>query len=173
VEEAAMREIRKLRKEAGVTQRALAEAAGTSQPTIAAYEGGRKSPTLETVRRLANAVGLEMTVEYHPPLTREERRSLALHEAIAERVHKDPEPVLRRARKSLARMKEANPGAAPLLREWEILLDRPLQDLLPVLTDQSPRGRELRQVTPFAGVLSAADRAAVYRAFREAEGRAS
>ncbi|MCZ6793951.1 MAG: helix-turn-helix transcriptional regulator [Planctomycetota bacterium] len=47
-----------LRRTAGVTQSALAEAAGTSQPTVAAYEKGRKSPTLSTVRRLAESVGL-------------------------------------------------------------------------------------------------------------------
>ena len=70
-----MSEIRRLRKTVGVTQAALADAAGTSQPTIAAYETGRKSPTLGTVKRLAESVGLAMSVNFHPPLTREDRRS--------------------------------------------------------------------------------------------------
>jgi hypothetical protein len=37
------------------------------------------------VYRLARSAGLEATVIFHPPMTREERRSLALHSAIAKR----------------------------------------------------------------------------------------
>jgi len=43
-----MTEIRELRRVARVKQ----ADAGTSQPTIAAYESGRKSPTLPTVHGL-------------------------------------------------------------------------------------------------------------------------
>jgi hypothetical protein len=39
-----------------------------------------------------------------------------------------------------------------------------------VLLDPHPRARELRQVTPFAGVLSPAERADVYRHFAGSEG---
>lgn len=164
-----MGEVKKLRDRAGVTQRELADAGGTSQPTIAAYESGRKSPTMDTVKRLARSMGLETAVEFHPPMTREERRSLFLHRAIAERLDEDPEAVLSRARRNLRRMMEAQPGAAPLLREWAVVLERPLEHLLPVLLDPSPHARELRHVTPFAGVLSARERAAVYRAFADRE----
>ena len=75
-----------LREAAAMTQADLALAGGTSQPAIAAYEAGRKNPTVGTVRRLARGVGLEMAVEYFPPLTREERRSLVLHRRIADRL---------------------------------------------------------------------------------------
>jgi hypothetical protein len=57
----------------------------------------------------------------------------------------------------------------PLLREWDLILDRPLPALLAVLSDEGEWSRELRHVTPFAGVLGAAERAAVYRAFEEEE----
>jgi transcriptional regulator with XRE-family HTH domain len=164
-----MKEVRKLRDRARVTQSVLAEAGGTSQPTIAAYEGGRKSPTLDTLRRLASSVGLELAVDFHPPLKREERRSLFLHAEIARRLAENPEAVLERARGNLARMARAHPGTAPLLEEWKVILERPLEHLVPVLVDPAPHARELRQVTPFAGVLSARERAAVYRAFSEQE----
>ena len=52
-------------------------------------------------------------------------------------------------------------------------LDRPLSALLPVLTDPGEWARELRHVTPFSDVLSAAERSAVYRAFADAERRVS
>ncbi len=164
-----MNEIKALRVRTGLSQAALAAAAGTSQPTIAAYEADRQSPTLATVRRLANSAGMEARMQFYPRLTREDRRSLFLHEAIAEHLMKDPKGVLARARANLKRMSACHAGARQLLREWVVLLDRPLDDLVPVLTDASPRARELRHVTPFAGVLSTAERTDVYREFARRE----
>lgn len=165
--------IRTLREQAALTQTELAQAGGTSQPTIAAYEGDRKSPTIGTVRRLAGAVGLDAGVAYYPALTREDRRSLELHRAIAVHLRTDPEGVLARARRTLEHMVERTGGSSQALREWSVLLDRPLEALLPLLTDPSPWARELRHATPFAGVLSAEQRADVYREFHAADRRAS
>ena len=58
-----------------------------------------------------------------------------------------------------------------MLDEWGVLLKRLIPELIPVLTDPGARARELRQVTPFAGVLSAKERATEYRAFAEEERR--
>ena len=41
-----MEPVQLIRAAAGMTQRQLADAAGISQPTVAAYESGTKSPTL-------------------------------------------------------------------------------------------------------------------------------
>jgi len=166
-----MNTIRLLRDLSDLTQAELAEAAGTSQPTIAAYEAGRKSPTLRTLHRLARVVGLEATIAFYRPMTREERRSLHLHRAIARRLEESPELVLARAQDTLLLMRGKHPEAEQLFREWEVLLDRPVSELLPALIDPSPRGRELRQVTPFAGILTAEERTGVYRSFREEESR--
>ena len=159
--------VKSLRRSAGVTQAELAEAAGTSQPTVAAYETGRKSPTVGTLQRMARALDLEASVAFHPPMTREERRSLALHEAIAERLAEDPASGIARARRTLERMVAGPAGSSQLIKEWRVLLDRPLAGLLPVLTDPGPWARELRHVTPFAGILTAAERAAVYERFAQ------
>ena len=166
-----MNPIKRLRRIAGLTQAALAARAGTSQPTVAAYESGRKSPRLDTVQRLAGAAGLEAIVEFHPPLTREERRSLELHREIAERLSDSPERVRARARENLARMRTVAPHASDVLDEWASRLDGPAPALLRCLTDPHPWARELRHVSPFGGVLTAAERAAVYERFRESEGR--
>ena len=55
--------IQSARRRAGFTQDVLAEMAGTSRPTLSAYEHGRKSPTLDTADRLLEAAGfaLELT----------------------------------------------------------------------------------------------------------------
>lgn len=164
-----MHPVRKLRRLAGLTQVRLAELAGTSQATIAAYETGRKSPTLRTLDRLGVAAGLEVAVEFVTPLSREERRSLALHEAIAGRLMDDPVRVVKGAKANLARMTSVHRHALPLLREWKRILDRPVGEIRDALVDPRPRARELRHVTPFAGVLSGPERAEVYRAFRRSE----
>ncbi|REJ73539.1 MAG: helix-turn-helix domain-containing protein [Acidobacteria bacterium] len=164
-----MNVVKDLRDRCALTQRELAEKARTSQPTIAAYESGAKSPNLRTLERMARAVGLEAAVEFVPPLTREDRRSLALHRAIAEKLQTQPQPTLERARRNLERMASNNPGATEILARWRGLLAGPLSQILEVLRDPRPSARELRHVTPFAGVLSAPERAEVYRRFAAAE----
>jgi transcriptional regulator with XRE-family HTH domain len=48
------------RRAAGLNQDELARRAGTSRPTLSAYEHGRKSPTLETASRLLAETGFEL-----------------------------------------------------------------------------------------------------------------
>jgi transcriptional regulator with XRE-family HTH domain len=52
----------RLRTEAGLTQAELAERMGTTQSAIARMEGGGARPTLETLEKLAVAVGSELVV---------------------------------------------------------------------------------------------------------------
>lgn len=107
------------------------------------------------------------------PMTREDRRSLALHEAISEVLVEDPNGVIARARQTLELMIEKHPGAAMLLAEWDLILRLPVSDQVEVLRDPRARARELRHVTPFAAILSAAERTAVYRRFEASEEAAS
>lgn len=51
-----------VRRAAGLSQQELARRAGTSRPTVSAYEHGRKSPSLDTVKRLLDAAGYELDV---------------------------------------------------------------------------------------------------------------
>ena len=166
-----MNPVARLRRITGLTQSALAALAGTSQPTIAAYETGTKRPSLRTLQRLASAAGLGVHVAFVPHLTREDRRSLALHERIADRLRVAPAETLARARANVARMRRLHPHASDLLDEWERLLQGPPDALADALVSPGLHGRDLRHVTPFAGVLSAAERAAVYLQFRRDEMR--
>ena len=161
-----MNVIRLLRARAGLTQQELASTAGTSQSTIAAYEAGAKSPTLRTVEKLAASVGLEMVAEFVPRMTREDRRSLAFHRAIAERAEHDPEPVIGRARRNLARLHEAHPHARALLGHWRDWFELPPEHLVTRLVDPGLEARDMRQVSPFSGLLSAKARARILRRFR-------
>ncbi len=60
------RMLRRARRRAGLTLRALAGRAGTSHSTLAAYESGRKTPTVETLDRILRAAGYELGFELTP-----------------------------------------------------------------------------------------------------------
>lgn len=54
--------ISRAREAAGLSMTDLAERAGTSRPTLSAYEHGRVSPTLETVERVLGATGYRLAI---------------------------------------------------------------------------------------------------------------
>lgn len=58
--------IRRLREERGLTLAALAVRVGTSVPTMHRYEGGWDRFELETLRRIANALGADLEVRFVP-----------------------------------------------------------------------------------------------------------
>ena len=55
-------DLRRARVAAGLSQRALAARARTSQAAVAAYETGRKDPTTSTLVRLLAATGARLQV---------------------------------------------------------------------------------------------------------------
>ena len=61
------RTLRDARRQAGLSQAALAARAGTSQATVSAYESRRKTPSVGTFSRLLAAAGARLSVE---PATR-------------------------------------------------------------------------------------------------------
>lgn len=163
----AMNPVQSIRTVVGMTQRQLADAAETSQPTVAAYEAAAKSPTWRTVERMASSVGLECYPLVTAPLTRDQARSLALHGAIARELRTQGGEVLEIARRNISRMRSLNPHASPLLDEWERIIEGTTNQIVARMLDPSEHGRDLRQVTPFAGVLSPAQRAAAYESFED------
>lgn len=50
--------IKACREAAGMTQRQLAEAVNTDQTSIARYETGGRTPSVEMLRRLSSALGV-------------------------------------------------------------------------------------------------------------------
>ena len=54
--------VRELRLAAGLSQRALAQRACTSQPAVARYERGASTPSWETLQRLAVACGQRLRI---------------------------------------------------------------------------------------------------------------
>jgi ribosome-binding protein aMBF1 (putative translation factor) len=61
---AVIRQLIKLREERGWTQRDLAEHAQMKQPQLARLETGQTQPKIETLQRLAEAMGVDLTVRF-------------------------------------------------------------------------------------------------------------
>lgn len=59
--------VRAERERAGLTQAELAERMGTTQPTVARLEAGGVTPSLDTLHRAAEALGLELVVDFRHP----------------------------------------------------------------------------------------------------------
>ena len=100
-------------------------------------------------------------------LTRDQVRSLWLSHAVAARLVEDPPRVLDHARRNLKRMLASSARGATRvwLQEWQQLLQSPVEEILDALTSRSPKSRELRQNSPFAGVLTESERQAVLHGF--------
>jgi excisionase family DNA binding protein len=101
-------------------------------------------------------------------LNRDRRQSLWLHGAVAGHLALDPAATLERARANLLRLRSTHPAgmSSRWLDAWQSVLDGGPEAVLQVLTSQSPLALELRQNSPFAGVLSDEERKSVLGAFR-------
>ena len=85
-----------------------------------------------------------------------DRRSLALHEAVAAKLETQPQ-LLGVARLNVQRWLRTSSTAA--LREWSSLLETmPLPELLALLRSPGDEAARLRQSSPFAGLLTPHER---------------
>lgn len=116
----------------------------------------------------------DVTALARPALTRDQERSLWLHRVVAARLAVDPDSVLAQVRKNLQHLSRVHPGGmtASWLAEWQALLDADEDAVFTALTSTEPKAVELRQNSPFAGVLSPEERTAALTAFRDHWGRA-
>lgn len=93
-----------------------------------------------------------------------DRRSLALHRAIAEKLRERP-ALIEIARENLERWSLTGGRSQPYWDAWRELLGRPLPEILSLLVEPGERMTAMRQATPFAGVLEPAERWAIYERF--------
>jgi hypothetical protein len=95
-----------------------------------------------------------------------EARSLAMHAVIAAKIERDSS-LLDIPRNNLLRWRARWDERVPAwFNEWVGILDRPWPQVAAVITEPSENGARLRQSSPFAGVLTAAERRRIYEAFR-------
>jgi hypothetical protein len=95
-----------------------------------------------------------------------DRRSLAMHRAIAEKLRNDPS-LIAIAFDNLDRWSRAEGRSQPYWDAWREILHRPLPEILALLAEESERMTAMRQATPFAGVLEPKERWAIYEEYRQ------
>ncbi|HKM64282.1 MAG TPA: hypothetical protein VJY39_17510 [Acidisphaera sp.] len=96
--------------------------------------------------------------------SRLDERSLAMHLLVAEKLRANP-ALLERALQTLRRWRESGGSPAPALAEWEHVLSRPIDQVTAFLSERSERAGRLRQSSPFAGILTEAERQAIYESY--------
>jgi excisionase family DNA binding protein len=103
-------------------------------------------------------------------LTREEEKSLRLHQALLTPMLTEPTAVIAKARDNLDRwtgMHRPDGMTVRYFEEWKRVLDHGLDAIVAVMVSPSQEARELRQNSPFAGVLPDETRLQVLRTFKD------
>ena len=93
-----------------------------------------------------------------------DRRSLALHRAIADKLRADPS-LLTVARDNLDRWSKDRGRSQPYWDAWREILNRPLEEVLAVMVEESEKMTAMRQASPFAGILTPRERWSIYEQF--------
>ncbi len=82
--------------------------------------------------------------------------SWMLHASVAEKLRLNPKEVLQIAKDNLNRWLENENSA---LLEWQEILDtKTPEEIIKIITQDTDEGQRLRSSSPFAGVLSEAER---------------
>jgi transcriptional regulator with XRE-family HTH domain len=152
--------LNRLRRASGFTQRELARRAQMSNASLVAYAKGRQDPGLATLERLAEAAECDLIIEVRPRLSEPEIRTLELHRAIAAKLAANPTDVIASARRNLALMRgNDHEGRSSLyLDAWQALLDGPTHGLTRAMVSTDAAAKEIRQASPFSGILSDTER---------------
>jgi hypothetical protein len=94
-----------------------------------------------------------------------ELRGLAYHRAVAGALN---DQVIRDARDRLSRWRAEGRIDPRYAREWEEILDQPTAQISQLIAEDTPRARDLRQSSPFAGTLTEPERQLVLHAVGQA-----
>lgn len=120
-----------------------------------------------THRRIRPADAVRMT---EPSITREQAQSLWLHRALLGALMADPHGVLQTAQENIFRWKTMHRPDGMSVRyldQWQRVIDDGIDTVANVLTGLDARSCELRQNSPFAGILPDDERRRVLTSFRE------
>jgi excisionase family DNA binding protein len=100
-------------------------------------------------------------------LTRDQLKSLWLHQAVAGALVTEPDEVLDKARENLDRLlrQHRETMTEVWLKRWQDKINEGVGAVLKTLTSEDPEAVELRQNSPFAGVLSQPQRQKVLESF--------
>ena len=163
--------LREVMLETGSTQSELSRISGVRQPSISQFLSGKVDLSDDQLDRLLSCMGRRLEVvrrPMQPELTRSEWRSWRLHRQLATHVSQSRLPEWRpKVERNLRRLRGAVSGQPHLrnLDRWEFLVERgDLPSLHRVLTGLDRDSIEMREVSPFGGLLPQEERSMVLAA---------
>lgn len=120
------------------------------------------TPTMVRQRDAARRLSVDDIKDHDKrgPHDRARARSLAYHRAVARRLRK---PMVEEARHVVFRWREQGRIDQRYADRWERLLDRPVPEIRRALVEESEEADDLRQNSPFAGLISEAERRRIVR----------
>jgi hypothetical protein len=113
------------------------------------------APTMARQRAAAERLRVDDLAGKRRGHDRASARSLAYHRAIARRLRR---PMVDEARHVLYRWRQQGRIDERWALRWEEILDRPVPEVRRALVEISPEADDLRQTSPFAGLLSEPER---------------
>jgi len=151
---------------AGISQSELARRSGVPQGRISDYVNRKFEPSTVMFDRLMSALGMTAHVTVTPTgMQRTEIRSWLLHRLIADKlrggINQDDWDLMRH---NLDHVRLNTSGASfnHCLNKWDDIIDQQnLGELISVLTDISPNGVAMREVSPMTGFLTEDERLGV------------
>lgn len=152
------------------TQSELSRISGIHQPSISQFLSGKVEFSDEQLDRLLSCMGYRLEVlrrPVEPELTRSERRSWQLHRRLSRNLNRstldDWRPQLKRNLKRLRGGVHGQPHLRNLNR-WQVLVNSgDVLGMHRVLTGLDRDSVEMREVSPFSGLLSPEERDDVLR----------
>lgn len=175
--------MRAQRRAAGMPIDKAAVLLGVSKQFLSDVENGK--PTVQLGKALAAAQSLGLALDFrrtdrtsgpkssksrqksiaHPGShLRREQQGIALHRAVARKLLAEPDRVISRAQANMQRWLGKEPREG-LYGIWRILLRLPPAVIAEVITSDSEAAAQLRQSSPFTGVLSQAERDRILEPF--------
>lgn len=129
---------------------------------------GRKhvlEPTMRAARQRARRMRPENLAgpESGDPHDRAKRRSLAYHRAVARQLRR---PIIDDARHLIWKWREQGKIDERYAQRWEEILAQPVADVRRTISGEGPDADDLRQNSPFAGMLSEPERRRIMSAVR-------
>lgn len=123
---------------------------------LARYLDEREEELLDLARRETRAVTAPPYGTLGAGHRKIDRRSLAMHRAIAEKLRNDP-GLLEKAKENIRRWRRQGVDVQAF-REWESVLAGGIGETLRVLCAESEESDRLRHSTPFTGILAPGER---------------
>lgn len=133
------------------------------------HRDGASRPLAAVIRdrvRRSETIEIDRLLPRRRPRTHRaaELHSLAYHRLVAERLD---EEMLADAQRRLHHWKTTGHIDPRWAKEWDRVLARPLSGVAKAISADTPRARELRQTSPFAGILSEAERRRLFQLVEE------